>query len=227
MLKKVEKPTKSKPTNEDIKPTKLTISPPHFQVTEVMVVGDNAPYVANKFSSYNRDKMIAKQLQGSQSRKGQKRAPKDFKAIYEGMAHRAAAGWYGIPAKAFRDAMVEACSIVGFKMTLAKKAIFIEADGVDADDGQPLVKIIGKPTRKDTLVRLADGSTDILPRPMFFEWSVKLRLKWDADLFSAVDMINLLSRAGQQVGVGAGRPASRKSTGMGWGIFYIETGKGK
>jgi len=35
-------------------------------------------------------------------------------------------------------------------------------------------------------------------------------------------LTNLLARAGLQVGIGEGRPDSKNSAGMGWGLFQIE-----
>jgi hypothetical protein len=52
-------------------------------------------------------------------------------------------------------------------------------------------------------------------------WEATVRIRFDADLFTITDVANLLRRAGLQVGVGEGRPDSKKSAGMGWGIFDI------
>lgn len=197
--------------------TSVAISPPNFQKAQVTIIG-TAPLVMNKMSSMNRQKIMDKQMVGSQSRKGQKHAPKNFDAIYKGAMHISEQGWHGIPASALRTGMISACRLVGFKMTIAKLSVFIEADGFDKDDGQPLVRLtVGKPVRRDMAVKLADGSTDILSRPFFYPWGARPTLRWDADQFSATDVINLLSRVGGQVGVGAGRPDSKFSTGMGWG----------
>jgi hypothetical protein len=202
-------------------PTVLAISPPNFQSAKVKLIG-TAPLVLNKMSSDNRRKMMEAQMKGSQTRKGAKREPKDFDAVYRGALHIAEEGWYGFPASALRTAMVDACRLVGFKMTVAKLSVFVEAQGLDCDDGQPLVKIIGEPVRKDMAVKLATGVTDILSRPFFHPWSAEPTLTWDADQFSAGDAINLLSRVGLQVGIGAGRPNSKNSCGMGWGCFKVE-----
>lgn len=202
---------------------KVIVSPPNFQTAKVTLIG-KTPLVMNKMSSVNRQKIIEKQEAGSRSRKGTKLPPKDFDAIYKGAIHVAEEGWYGIPASALRTAMVDACRLVGFKMTVAKLSVFVEADGFDADDGQPLVKLtVGKPVRKDMAVKLADGSTDILARPFFHPWEAQPTLRWDADQFFAQDVINLLSRVGGQVGIGAGRPGSRFSCGMGWGTFEVQS----
>jgi hypothetical protein len=178
----------------------------------------------NKMSSLNRQKMMDAQMKGSQNKKGVKREPKDFDAVYKGAMHISEkGGWYGIPASALRTGMVDGCRLVGFRMTIAKLSVFVEADGFDIDDGQPLVKLtVGKPVRKDHAVKLANGSTDILARPFFFPWEAQPTLTWDADQFSAADVVNLLARVGGQVGVGAGRPNSKNSTGMGWGTFRVK-----
>jgi len=202
----------------------ISISPANFAETVVRVVG-NAPYVMNKMSAENRKKMMDKQLKGGRAKKGEMRQPKDFEKIYQGCMHISREGWYGQPASAYRAALVSACRLVGFKMTLAKLSVFVIPDGFDADDGQPLVRINGKPKRRDMAVKLANGGTDIIPRAFFDEWHCDLRLRWDADQFSATDVINLLSRVGVQVGVGAGRPDSKNSCGMGWGTFDIEQKK--
>lgn len=204
-------------------PTLLTISPPNFQSAKVRIVGIT-PLVMNKMSSANRQKMMDAMMAGSQTRKGKKREPKDFDAVYKGAMHISEEGWHGIPASALRAAMVDACRLVGFKMTVAKLSVFVEADGIDADDGQPLVRLtVGEPVRKDMAVKLANGSTDILSRPFFNPWAAEPTLRWDGDQFSAQDVVNLLSRVGGQVGIGAGRPNSKQSTGMGWGTFRVES----
>jgi hypothetical protein len=202
--------------------TQVVISPPNFQSAKIRIVG-TAPYVMNKMSSANRLAMMAKQESGEQSKKGQKRKPKDFDAVYKGAMHISQEGWHGIPASSFRAAMISACRVSGFQMTKAKLCIFVEADGIDEDDGQPLIKIHGKPKRRDMAVKLADGSTDIIARPFFDQWHADVTFTWDADMFSASDVINLLARAGRQVGIGSGRPDSKTSTGMGWGVFRVES----
>lgn len=41
-------------------------------------------------------------------------------------------------------------------------------------------------------------------------------------MFSHNDIVNLMMRVGQQVGIGEGRPDSKNSAGMGWGLFDIQ-----
>lgn len=203
------------------KQTAVTIQPPRFQTAEFRIIG-TAPYVQNKFSAKAREQMRTKQQAGSTSNKGTKKDPKDFEKAYEAAIHYSDEGWIGIPAPAFRNACISACRMAGFKMTHAKLSIFVEADGFDADDGTPLVRITkGEPEYTELAVRNESGVADLRPRPMFRQWEAVVRLRFDLDQFTIEDVSNLLNRAGMQVGIGEGRPDSRKSCGMGWGLFRI------
>lgn len=199
----------------------VVIAAPQFETAAIKIVGC-APYVQHKFSEKARKKIEEKQRAGSQAKKGRAREARDFEADYEAAKHISREGWCGIPAPAFRNACISACRIVGFKMTMAKLSIFVEADGFDRDDGTPLVKIIGDPRPHEALVRNETGVVDIRWRPMWEQWSAIVRLRWDASQFSAQDVINLIARAGMQVGVGEGRPDSKNSTGLGWGLWEVQ-----
>jgi len=200
----------------------VVIAPPDLRVAAFTIIG-TAPYVQEKFSQTTREKMASKMRAGSQSRKGVKREPRDFDADYEAAMHKMDGGGCGIPAPAFRNAMIDACRLTGFHMTQAKMSIFCLADGFDADDATPLVKITkGKPEKFVVATRNATGVADLRSRPKWaVGWGAEVRIQWDADQFSLEDVANLLARAGAQVGVGAGRPFSKKSAGMGWGTFRV------
>lgn len=202
----------------------LTIQPPEFQVLTVGIRNDpTSPYVQNAFSAKARAKMEATQRAGSTSKKNTAREARDFEADYEAAMHRSLDGWHGIPAPAFRNALISACRTAGFTMTRAKLSVFIEADGTDASDGGPLVKIAsGEPEVHQGAVRNASGVTDLRWRPMWRQWSALLRVRYDSGQFTPEDLLNLIIRAGSQVGIGEGRPDSRSSNGLGWGMFVLD-----
>jgi hypothetical protein len=203
------------------KPREILIKAPAFEYLLTEIIG-TAPYVSNKFSSEALAMMRAKQEKGHQGKKGGARKPKDFEANYKETMHTSKEGWHGIPATSFRNAMISACRLIGFKMTLAKMAVFVEGEGLDAQEGTPLVRILdGEPRKHEGFVRLATGVADIKAAAMWETWRCKLRVRYDSDIFSSEDVANLLMRAGQQVGVGRGRPDSTQSAGMGWGTFRI------
>ncbi len=220
-------PTELKTTKSNDEGTKrVTISAPRFRTATFKIVG-TSPYVQNRFSEKARNKMESDMQAGSQAKSKRTRSARDFEADCKAAMHISTEGWNGIPAGSFRNALISACRIVNFKMTLARLSLFIEADGLDKADGTPLVKIIGTvdPTSytKPMPVRNATGVIDLRARPRWNKWSVVLRVRWDEDQFSLSDVSNLLMRVGMQVGVGEGRPDSKQSNGLGWGLFEIES----
>lgn len=217
------KPNGKAKKSAEPKGTEVVIAPPNFQTAELTIVG-TSPYVQNKFSQKAKEMMKAKQEAGGQGKKGGKREPKDFKQCYEDAKYISRKGWVGIPAASFRAAMVSACRTVGFKMTHAKLGFMVVADGFTGDEGVPLVQFTkGEPHYFEQAVRNESGVADIRARPMWNEgWEAVIRIRFDADMFSLSDIANLLHRAGEQVGIGEGRPDSRKCVGLGWGTFSIK-----
>lgn len=196
------------------------ISAPRIKQADFHIVG-TAPYVQARFSAKAKKMMAEKMQAGQQARKGRTREARDFERDFREALHVSTEGWYGIPASSFRNAMISACRLVGFKMTLAKLSVFVVEDGFDAVDGLPLVRIHGEPEMVTMAVRNATGVADLRARPMWREWSCMLHMRYDEDQFSLDDVTNLLWRVGQQVGIGEGRPDSRQSAGLGWGLFKL------
>lgn len=217
------------PGDDDTTPTTsgpaaatVTISPPRFKTAQLTLAG-TAPYMQARFSQKAMNQMMEKMAAGSTAQKGKKRDARDFDADFQNAQHISTEGWIGVPAAALRNAAIDVCRMVGFKMTHAKMSIFIEADGFDKVDGTPLVRLLADPPeRTDIPVRNATGVIDIRVRPMWREWQLKVRVRFDEDQFTLSDVTNLLARAGQQVGIGEGRPFSRESNGMGFGLFTVE-----
>lgn len=199
----------------------IRISPPNIVTLEMRIVG-TAPYVQNAFGAKARAKIRADQEAGDKAKAKKARDPKNFDDLYEEATHRSTEGWFGVPAASFRAAMISACRVAGVVMTQAKLSVFVEADGFDAVDGSPLVRIHGERERVEHYVRNATGVVDLRSRPMWREWHCNLRIKYDAGRFDASSVSNLLLRAGMQVGIGEGRPDSKQSVGMGWGTFTLE-----
>lgn len=201
--------------------TTVEIRPANLQVIAVEIEG-TAPYVQLKFSEKAKGSMAAKQMAGSTGKASKAKAARSFEDDFRQAQHISEEGWHGIPATAFRAAMIDACRTVGLEMTRAKMAVFVVADGLDADDGTPLVRLDAPPPEMHVgAVRNATGVADLRARPMWRRWKAVVTLRFDADILTAENVVNLLSRAGQQVGVGEGRPFSKKSVGQGWGTFEV------
>jgi len=198
----------------------VAVRPLNFQSVVLHLTG-TSPYVQHKFSQKAKELIIEAQESGARARSKRTREPKDFEQTYRESMHVSREGWIGIPAAAFRDAAISACRTIGYKMTHAKLALFVRPDGYDVEDGTPLVRIQGEPRRHIAPVRNENGTADIRCRPMWEQWTADVTIEFDADMFSESDVLNLMTRAGRQVGIGEGRADSRKTAGLGWGFFSV------
>jgi hypothetical protein len=196
-------------------------------VRTTLRIKGTAPYVQNKFSKKAADQMMANMASTKAQKKSKtERPPRDYEDDFLQAQHIADDGWNGIPCTAFRAAMIDACRTVGLVMTKAKMSVFVVPDGFDVDDGTPLVRInADAPERKDSLVRNDNGSADIHIRPMWRDWGANVTVEYDEDMITGESVVNLLDRAGRQVGVGEGRPFSKNSVGQGWGTFTVDQGE--
>lgn len=201
-----------------VKEESCVISPPKFGVVDFIIEG-TAPLVVERFSK--KAELMAKMAEGQSAKNKKERSARDYDKECEEARYRSSEGWEGMNAAAYRAAMISACRLVGFKMTLAKLSAFIEADGFDVNDGVPLVRVYGDSHTYTAHTRNATGVVDVRSRPMYRQWAAKLRVRFDTDQFKMVDVLNLVSRCGMQVGIGAGRPDSKASAGCGFGLFQV------
>jgi len=210
----------------ETKPTQtVQIKAPNLQVASFGIIGQT-PLVIHRFSVKAAEQIKQKMLTGAQSKKGKAREPADLTAIYEAARYRSREGWDGFNAACIRAAMISACRLVGFKMTLAKLSLFVIEEGRDKLEPQiPLIRIHGEPHPLEMIARVETGQPYLCVRAMYETWKATIRIRFDADQFSVSDISNLLMRVGMQVGIGEGRADSPNSAGMGWGSFTLEDGK--
>lgn len=202
----------------------VTIKPPNFQSAIFKIRAlPGVPLVIHRFSAKTKAQMKEKMETGKAAGSKKNREAKSTDESYQEARYMSKEGWDGFHAAAIRCALISACRLVGFKMTLAKLSLFVEADGRDAKEPQiPLVRIYGEPTKQEDMARVETGQPYVTVRAAYHDWSSKLRIRWDADQFTLGDVTNLLSRVGLQVGICEGRPDSKNSAGMGWGLFEVE-----
>jgi hypothetical protein len=186
-----------------VKETAVVISAPKFNTVEILLQG-TAPLVVARFSK--KVDLMMKMAQGTTAKSKKERSARDYDKEADD------ARYYS---------MISACRLVGFKMTLAKLSVFVEADGWDKQDGIPLVRVYGKSETFTAHTRNATGVVDVRSRPMYRDWAIKLRVRFDADQFTAQDVYNLIARVGGQVGLCEGRPDSKSSAGCGFGTFEV------
>jgi hypothetical protein len=205
----------------------VVISAPNFRSAIFEVAGTEV-LVIHRFSAKTKQQMKQKMETGKSASSKKTREAQNTDDLFNEARYRSPEGWDGFHAASLRNAMISACRLVGYKMTLAKLSIFIEADGHDAKEPQiPLIRIYGDPVKQEDMARVETGQPYVTVRAAYHNWKAKLRIRWDADQFSLQDITNLLSRVGFQVGLGEGRPDSKNSAGMGWGLFAIAAGGGQ
>lgn len=204
-----------------VKPESVVIKPPKFQIADFPIVG-TAPIVIHRFSQKTKQQMKDKMETGKASSSKKNREPQSTDVLFNEARYRSPEGWDGFNASAIRNAMISACRLVGFKMTLAKLSVFVVADGWDAIEPQiPLIRINATPVKQEDMGRVETGQPYLIVRPAYHNWRATVRIRWDADQFTLQDVTNLMMRVGQQVGLCEGRNDSPNSAGMGWGSFDL------
>ena len=199
-----------------------SIKAPKFETVEFSIKG-TAPLVIHRFSSKIKQQMKEKMETGKAASSKKNREAKLTDDSFQEARYYSKDGWDGLHASAVRNALISACRLVGFKMTLARLSVFVVQDGWDAQEPQiPLIRIYGEPTKQEDIARVETGQPYVCVRAAYHDWKAKIKIRWDADQFTRDDMANLLARVGMQVGLGEGRPDSKNSAGMGWGLFEIE-----
>lgn len=189
------------PKQEKAKPTGIIeLMPLDIHVIDVKVVGTMS-LIMNKWSQKAITQMQDKHAKKAKSKVREAREPE--KEFVDATYIRPD-GSYGFPAVAFKNAAVTACtSLKGYlTQTQARQAFHVESP-----DGDALVRIDGDPPvmRTDS-VTVGQGSADLRYRPEFKNWSAVLRIRYNAGVLSASQIVNLINLAGFAVGVGEWRP---------------------
>lgn len=207
-------PTK---TNTAIELPKLDI-----RLMEITIIGDS-PLIVHAWSEKAKREMLDKQLKKAKGAK----AAKDPKADFEASLYRLGDG-YGFPSVGFKSAAVTAgTSVAGLTKIAARQAFHILGEDIDVDgafDGTKarhnLVRIHGgEPQMREDMVRVGMGTADIRYRGEFTDWWAKLLVRYNANVLSESQILNLLNVAGFAVGVGEWRPERDGSSGM----FHVAT----
>jgi len=201
---------------------RIEIPAPKTKTIAVKIRG-TSPLVMHAFNPVDIGKIAEKQAAGSTASNRKTRDPKDFDALCEAAKHYSTTGWIGIPAMAFKAAMVRACSLLGLFMTTARMVISVIPDGQDrAVPTDGLVRITkGEPKKFLTQAKNANGGPDIRSRPMWDAgWEATLRIEYDTEQLTDKDILSLVMRAGM-LGVLEGRANAKTGNDQGWGRFEL------
>jgi hypothetical protein len=115
-------------------------------------------------------------------------------------------GRAGMPAVAYKAAMVGACRFFeGLSMVQAKALFFVQGEGPEQ-----LVPIEGTPEMFEATPRNQGGVVDLRYRNRFYPWAATLVVRFLPSRIDSQSVVALLDAAGR-LGVGDWRPASPKS----------------
>ena len=201
-------------------PPEVKVEIPTLNINSLAItlIGDS-PLISHKWSDKAKQQMLDKQMKKAKQGKEAKDPWKDFCDSLYWLTERpestseddVANAKFGFPAVAFKAAAVNACSQVdGLTKVNARAAFHID---------QELVEIIGTPQIREDMVRIGMGTADIRYRGEFKDWEVGFVVRYNAQVFSAEQIVNLFNVAGFGVGVGEWRPQKNGS----YGMFHVAT----
>lgn len=180
----------------------------NIAVMQVTLIGDSS-LISHAWSPEAKGAMLMKQMKKAKQAKAAKDPEKDYEQSMYGYPE----GGFGFPTIAFKAAAVDACShIAGYTKVEARGAFHINGE---------LVKIEGKPTPREDMVRIAMGTADIRYRGEFKKWRTTFELRYNVNVISPEQILNLFNTAGFAIGVGEWRPQRDGSHGM----FHVASQK--
>lgn len=188
-----------------------------IRLMEVTIIGDS-PLIVHAWSEKAKREMLDKQMKCA---KGAKEA-KNPRADFDASLYRLADGAYGFPSVGFKASAVTAgTSVAGLTKVAARQAFHILGEDVDvpgAFDGTSsrhnLVRIEGRLSMREDMVRVGMGTADLRYRGEFADWFAKLLVRYNANVLSESQILNLINVAGFAVGVGEWRPERDGMSGM-------------
>lgn len=185
-------------------------------------IAGTAPLLQHRMPPEVMEKLKADGAAGAT--KVKRKAPaRDYESEYNALMHITSDGRCGHPASAFRNALIRAGQGEGLVMSELKSVLFIVADAL-SENGNPLVLVKGTPEAREDVIpgNGGAGKAVFIVRPMWREWRMVLRVRFDASRISAESVAALVQRAGETIGIGCGRPQSSNSNGIGMGTWTIE-----
>jgi len=195
------KKTKAK-AGED---TPIVLPPMKINIMRIKLVGDS-PLISHAWSVKAKQQILDKQMKKPKAAKEAKDPEEQFQASLYHLSPNGKAKRYGFPAVAFKSAAVDACSHVdGVTKVKARGAFHINSD---------MVEVHGTPEMREDMVRLPTGVADYRVRGQYPEWWTEFEVRFNANVLSAGEIVNLFNTGGFAIGIGDWRPQKNGSFGM-------------
>lgn len=205
-------PSKKKKTSA-AGPVRITIPKIDLRTFTLRLRG-TSPLVTHKWSEKAIKMMLDKQTGAAAQKKSAKDPHDDYlESLYIIEKNKDGTPKVcGFPSCGFKQAAVDACSSVqNVTKVEARGAFHVIGDlvRIESPDG---------PRMRQDMVRVGMGTADIRFRGEFPTWAVELTIRYNANVLTVEEIVNLFNVAGFAVGVGEHRPQCNGS----WGMFEVE-----
>lgn len=196
----------------------IELPPLNIQRMTIRLIGDSA-LITHRWSEKAKKEMLDKQMKKAKTAKAAKDPWQDFcEALYwltpmpaKPTPDDIAQGRFGFPAIGFKACAVDACSHVdGITKVEARGAFHINGE---------FVEIQGTPEMREDMTRVGMGTADLRYRPQFLPWSAEFEVRFNANVLSAEQIVNLFNTGGFGIGVGEWRPQKDGP----FGTFHVAT----
>jgi hypothetical protein len=178
-----------------------------IRTMSLRLIGDS-PLISHRWSEKAKKEIYDKQTKQAKQAKEAKDPRRDF----EESLYRLPGGSCGFPSIAFKSAAVDACShIDGITKVAARGSFHVMGEFVPLD---------GEPEMREDMVKIGMGTADLRYRGEIKKWSCVLHIRYNANMLSPSQIINLFNTAGFAIGIGEWRPQRDGQNGM----FHVESG---
>ena len=189
--------------------TTVVLPPLQIETVNVTLIGDT-PLIVHRWSEKSKRQMLDKQMKRASAGKEAKDPERDFRESLYVLED----GSYGFPIIGFKAAAVTACTSIGSMTKVAARQAFHV-------DGEFAIIEGDEPKMREDMVRVGMGTADIRYRGEFKKWFTTIAVKYNANVMSAEQILNLMQTAGFAVGVGEWRPEKDGQ----FGRFHVATAK--
>lgn len=187
--------------------TVIELPKPNIQILDVTIVGDS-PLIVHKWSEKAKKQIRDKQTKKANAGREAKNPEQDFKESL----HITPEGKYGFPVIGIKAAAVTACtSTAAMTKVAARQAFHIEGEYAVIEGSEP--------TMREDMVKVGMGTADIRYRGQYWPWHTTVRIRFNGNVMSAEQILNLLNTAGFGVGIGEWRPERDGQ----FGLFHVAT----
>ena len=189
--------------------TTVVLPPLQIETVNVTLIGDT-PLIVHRWSEKAKKQMLDKQMKKATAGKEPKDPERDFRESLYVLED----GSYGFPIIGFKAAAVTACTSIGSMTKVAARQAFHV-------DGEFAIIEGDEPKMREDMVRVGMGTADIRYRGEFKKWFTTIAVKYNANVMSAEQILNLMQTAGFAVGVGEWRPEKDGQ----FGRFHVASAK--